>query len=38
MRTQTVLVVLVIAALLIGAGIYARSRGISVAAFIDAHR
>ena len=38
MKTQTVLLVLVVAALLIGAGIYLSSHGISVTAFIDAHR
>jgi hypothetical protein len=38
MKKQTVVLVLVLAALLISAGIYVRSHGLSVTAFIDAHR
>jgi hypothetical protein len=37
-RKQTVFLVLFIAALLIATGVYIRSHGLSVSAFIDAHR
>jgi hypothetical protein len=37
-KKQTVFIVLVIAAILIATGIYIRSHGLSVSAFIDAHR
>ena len=38
MKKQTVFIVLAIAAILIATGIYIRSHGLSVSAFIDAHR
>ena len=38
MKKQTALIVLVIAALLVTTGIYIKSHGLSMSAFIDAHR
>lgn len=38
MKTQTIVLVVVIAVLLIAAGIFVRSHGLSMTALIDAHR